>query len=77
MIDKRNSRLRPTARPSQPLSGHHDGGRDDVGRQHPGDLILGGGQAALHARQSDVRDRCPSACMIEAIMTEIVISTRC
>ena len=35
----------------------HDRGGDDVGGQHPGDLILRRRQAALHVRQRDVGDR--------------------
>ena len=34
----------------------HDRGRDDVGGQHPGDLVERRRQAALHVRQRDVGD---------------------
>jgi hypothetical protein len=34
----------------------HDGGRDDIGRQHPVDLILGRRQRALHIGQRDIGD---------------------
>ena len=35
----------------------HDGGGDDIRRQHPGDLVLTRRDAALHVRQRDVGDR--------------------
>ena len=34
----------------------HDGGRDDVGGQHPVDLVLRGRQRALHVGQRDIGD---------------------
>ena len=36
--------------------GGHDGGRDHVGREHPGDLVVGCRHAALHIGQRHVRD---------------------
>ena len=35
----------------------HDRGGDDVRRQHPVDLVLAGGDAALHIGQRDIGDR--------------------
>ncbi len=55
-IETRNISL--AADPDRQPAGErrHDRRGDDVGGQHPGDLVLGGRHAARHVRQRDVGD---------------------
>ena len=54
-----NEEKPPDTEPAGEKAGRrrHDRGGDDVGGQHPGDLVLAGRDAALHIRQRDVGDR--------------------
>jgi len=48
--------LAANARADEAGQRHRDRGGDDVGRQHPGDLVLGGAHGALHVRQRHIGD---------------------
>ena len=52
-----NRCLRPNRAASQPTGAVMIADGDDVGGQHPGDLVERRGQAALHVRQRHVGDR--------------------
>ena len=52
----RNRRLRPNRPARKPVGGRHDRRRDDIGGQHPVDLVLARRDAALDVRQRDVGD---------------------
>src|SRR4029077_2194620 len=57
MTETRKMYLMPNRPASQPVSGHHDRGADDIRGQCPGSLVLRGRQAALDVRQGDIKDR--------------------
>ena len=54
--ETRNRRLSPNRRGEIPGRRRHDRGGDDIGGQHPGDLVLARRNAALHIRQRHVGD---------------------
>src|SRR5258708_30393108 len=55
-MQTKKSRLSPNRPARKPVGGVMIDGGDDVGGQHPVDLVLGRRDAALHIRQRDVGD---------------------